>query len=335
MKSQSLFLIFTLITGICSGQEVQSEKKPIVKPEDLREWVSFLASDQMRGRANGSPEMKAAALWIAEKFREYGLKPVDADTEFIQNYSFATWKRTINERNVIGIIEGSDQSLKDQYIILSAHFDHVGIRKSGQADSIFNGADDNASGTCALIGIAKAIYDSGMKPGRTIIFAAFSGEESGMRGSRYFVANPLIELKNIYVDLNFEMIGHSEFLGKKKYYMTGCLNSNLDDIIKEYNKNTDVQLIDTVSLATNLFFGSDNITFSKISIADGMIQGIPSGTFATTTIAGYLHNVTDEAKLFDFENMACLVNYFSDLTIWLSNSKLDILWTNPKFTRLK
>lgn len=321
------------ISVIFSGYRGSAEKQPVVKPEELREWISFLASDEMRGRANGSPEMKTAALWIAEKFRELGLKPAGTSSEFIQNYSFTSRQRTIEERNVIGMIEGTNPSLKDQYMVLSAHFDHVGVRKGAQADSIFNGADDNAAGTCALIGIAKTIKMSGMKPGRSIIFAAFSGEENGMGGSRYFVANPSIALKNIYVDLNFEMIGHSEYLGKKKYYMTGCLNSNLDDLIGEYNLKADFQLIDTISLANNLFYASDNIAFSRISTIDGITQGIPSGTFATTTLAPYIHNVIDEAKLFDFENMADLVNYFSDLTIWLSNSKSEIVWTDPKFTK--
>ena len=84
------------------------------------------------------------------------------------------------------MIKGTDPLLKDQYIILSAHFDHVGVRKGSDTDSIYNGADDNAAGTCTLLGIAKTIKESGLKPGRTIVFAAFSGEEMGMRGSRLF-----------------------------------------------------------------------------------------------------------------------------------------------------
>ena len=330
-----LLFIITSISVVFSRYKDSTEKRPVVKPEELREWVSFLASDEMRGRANGSPEMKTAALWIAEKFREYGLEPAGRQRELIQNYSFTSGQRTIEERNVIGMIEGTDHLLKDEYIVLSAHFDHVGVKKSVQPDSIFNGADDNAAGTCTLISIAKTIKVSGLRPGRNIVFAAFSGEESGMRGSRYFVSNPLIPLKNIYVDMNFEMTGHSEYLGGKKYYMTGCLNSNLDDLIGEYNRKTDFQLVDTISIANSLFFASDNIAFSRITTKDGITQGIPSGTFATTTIGPYIHSVTDEAKLFDFENMAELVNYFSDLTVWLSNCESEIVWTNPKFTRLK
>jgi Zn-dependent M28 family amino/carboxypeptidase len=330
-----MFFIIFLISASLSGYRIQSEKQTPVKPEEIKEWVSYLASDEMRGRANGSPEMKTAALWIAEKFRENGLLPVSTESGYLLNYTYVSRQRTIDERNVIGMIKGTDPALKDKYIVLSAHFDHLGVRKSAQNDSIFNGADDNASGTCTLIGIAKAIKTSGMKSGRSIIFAAFSGEESGTRGSHYFVANPPVDLKKIYVDLNFEMISHSEYLGKKKYYMTGCEYTNLDNLIGEYNRKTDFTLIDTISIANNLFFGSDNISFSRINTVDEISQGIPSGTFATSTLAPHYHSVSDEAKLCDFENMADLVNYFSKLVIWLSDNKSEIIWTDPKFKSFK
>jgi hypothetical protein len=315
------------------GPENRSEKNNEISAVQLKEWVSFLASDQMRGRRNGSPEMKTAATWIEEKFKAEGLIPLLPDGNFIQNYTYTSRQAEVSERNVIAYIEGSDKTLKKEYIVLSSHFDHIGIKRGSMADSICNGADDNAAGTVTLIAIAKAIKESGIKPSRSIIFAAFSGEENGMRGSRYFVANSPVPLKHIFADINFEMIGHSEFLGKNKFYMTGCLNSNLDDVIGEYNKTTEFQLIDTIRIAHMLFNASDNIAFSRISTTDGIITGIPSGTFATTTEANYLHQPSDEAGLFDFENMAGLVNHFSGMVLWLSKNKSEIVWTDPKFKR--
>jgi hypothetical protein len=305
-----------------------------VKAEDLKAWIDYLASDEMRGRANGSPEMILAAGWLAGKFREFGLKPIPAGSDYVQNYSYTSRQHTVNERNVIGVIEGSNPQLKDQFIIITAHFDHIGVRKGNDPDSIYNGADDNAAGTCTLLGIAKTIMDSGIKPGRTLIFAAFSGEEKGMRGSRYFVTNPPISLSKIYADINFEMTGHSEFLGKNRYYMTGCRISDLDDLIGEYNKNSVWQLIDTIPLANNLFFDSDNIAFSRITSIDGISHGVPSGTFATTALADYIHSPHDEGKLFDYENMAGLVDYFSNIIIWLSENKSEVRFTDPGFKRL-
>ncbi len=329
----SLFLVLIILSITDCGAQIK--KEVIVTAPELKEWISYLASDEMRGRANGSTEMKNAAYWIAGKFGENGVEPVSPDSGLIQNYTFTSRQQSIKERNVIGIIEGTDPTLKDQYIVLSAHFDHIGIRPGLKPDSICNGADDNAAGTCTLIGIARTIGLSGLKPGRTIVLAAFSGEEFGMRGSRYFVSNPPVLLKKIYADLNFEMTGHSEYLGKNKYYMTGCQYSNLDDLIIEYNKGSGFQLIDTLPIANRLFNSSDNIAFSRVSTAEGNTLGIPSGTFATSATSGYLHNVTDEAELFDFDNMAELISHFSDLVMWLSNNKSDVVWTDPAFSRIK
>jgi hypothetical protein len=333
MKYSLILVLSVILSGSYSGSGKSINKKADVTAKELNEWVSFLSSDQMMGRRNGSPQTKLAAEWIARKFGEMGLIPLISSGGFIQDYTFTSRQTDVNERNIIGLIKGSDPALQNEYIVLSAHFDHIGIKRGSVPDSIYNGADDNAAGTATLIGIAKAIKESGLKPGRSIIFAAFSGEESGMRGSRYFVANSPVPLKNIYADLNFEMTGHSEYLGKNRYYMTGCLNSNLDDLIEEYNKNSNFQLVDTISLAHSLFNSSDNIAFSRISTVDGVTKGIPSGTFATTTMANHIHNVTDETKLFDFENMAELVNHFSGVVLWLSNSKSEVKWTDPKYIR--
>jgi Zn-dependent M28 family amino/carboxypeptidase len=335
MRNSILTIVLAFSVLLVCRSFISYQKSIKVRPDDLKGWINYLSSDEMRGRANGSSEMSTISKWLTERYREFGIKPIFADGEYIQNYSFTSRQRNVKERNIIGIIEGSDPVLKSQFIVLSAHFDHIGVRKGNSPDSIYNGADDNAAGTCTLLGIAKTIKDSGFKPGRTLIFAAFSGEESGMRGSRYFVANSPVPVASIYADLNFEMTGHSEYLGKNNYYMTGCKISDLDNLIGDYNKQSDWKLIDTISVANNLFYSSDNIAFSRINTANGITQGIPSGTFATTAMADYIHSQSDEGKLFDFENMAGLVNYFSGLVIWLSNNKTEVLFTDPTFTRVK
>lgn len=329
-----LLVITFFLTGYFEPPcQEKNDRIHVVRAEELKNWVSYLASDEMRGRKNGSPEMKAAAQWIAERFREYGLHGLNGKENLFQEYSASSRQGTINERNVIGIIEGSDPLLRGQYLVVSAHFDHIGIRRGNPQDSVCNGADDNASGTCTLIGIAKYIANSRVKPKRSILFAAFSGEEAGMRGSRNFISSAAIPLNNIVADINFEMIGHTDFIGLKRFYMTGCSYSNLDDIIMELNINSDVKLIDTVSYAEQLFYSSDNISFSRISTEEGKTIGIPSGTFATSTSGPYLHSVDDETDLFDFENMADLVNHFGSMVLWLANSDSEVKWTNPKFSR--
>jgi bacterial leucyl aminopeptidase len=328
MKKTVLILILVIhYAGYtnCQDKYISSEK--------LREWVMFLSSDEMKGRSNGSPEMLAAASWIESKFRESGLLPLPGHQGYIQKYSFMSRSINVNEQNVIGYIEGSDPNLKDEYIVLSAHFDHIGIRRGNPTDSIMNGADDNAAGTATITGIAEYIKKSGAKPGRSLIFAAFSGEELGMRGSRHFVANSPVDIIKIHVNMNFEMTGHSEELGKKRYYMTGCSFSDLDDQIKEFSRKSGFMLVDTLRVANMLFNASDNVAFSRISVRDGITTGIPSGTFATSTIADHVHSVDDEAEFFDFENMAALVNHFAEVVIWLSTNPKEVNWTNAKMKR--
>ncbi len=324
-------ILFTLFNGLSAQTPIINR---YITPADLEEWVSYLASDKMQGRANGSDEMKTAAMWLAERFKEFDIKAFEDYPDYIQKYSFSRRGYPVNERNIIGFVEGTDPDLKDEYIIITAHFDHIGIRKGARGDSIYNGADDNAAGTSTLLGIAKALKIGGEKPGRTLVFAAVSGEEIGLRGSGYLANNLPVPPEDIYANINFEMTGHSEELGKGNYYMTGCSYSNLDDLLIEFGKGGSITLIDTLAIADRLFFMSDNLSFSKLKQEGEVIYGIPSGTFVTSTFAPHVHSPVDELELFDLDNMADLVNYFSEMVVWLSYCKKDIVWTDGRFRKL-
>lgn len=327
------FLLCVLTSTSLHAQS--TGEKETISPDELEEWVSFLASDQMKGRRNGSPEMEEAAHWIAGKFKEFDIQPVYPDGQLIRPYTFQTRRGdTIDERNIVGIIEGTDPELKEKYIIITAHFDHVGIRRPVENDSIYNGADDNAAGTCTLLGVARSIKENNYKPGRTILFASVSGEEMGLHGSRYLAAHMPLPLQHAYVNINFEMTGHSDDLGKGNFYMTGCSFSNLDETVLEFQPDNKHTLIDTIARADRLFFMSDNIAFARIERSDETWSGIPCGTFVTTTTGDHIHTPRDEAKLFDFENMAGLVDYFAEMILWLSHSDKEIDWTDPGFTRI-
>jgi hypothetical protein len=312
-----------------------NHEKYAISSQELKNWVSYLASDEMKGRQNGSAEMKEAAEWIARKFDEFGIRPVFTDDQLIRPYTFQTrWGDTVDERNIVGIIEGTDPQLKEEYIIVTAHFDHVGIRDAVEDDSIYNGADDNAAGTCTLLGVAKTIHENKHRPGRSILFAAVSGEEMGLHGSRHLASNMPLPIRDAYVNINFEMTGHSEDLGPGYYYMTGCSYSNLDETIKTFKPENFHHLIDTISRAERLFYGSDNVAFAMMERNGEVSSGIPCGTLVTSLAARHIHTPRDEADLFDFENMAGLVNYFAQLILWLSHSEQDIIWTDPGFTRI-
>jgi Zn-dependent M28 family amino/carboxypeptidase len=333
MRNLTIILLSGLLLAISSTTTAQrvTGKDFEVRPS-LEKWVYFLASDEMKGRANGSPEMKVAAEYIAGVFREAGLKPGFGEG-FIRDYTFTIRNRTLDERNVAAIIPGTDPALKDEYIIITAHFDHVGIGRPVDGDSIYNGADDNAAGTASIMGVASAIMSRGLKTGRTILFVAVSGEEMGMRGSRNFVAEPSVDLKKAYLNLNIEMPGYNRLLGKEKFYMTGESQTNIDDMIRKFSHSSLWQMDNSYPMAERLFRMSDNVAFTAVETRGELSAGVPSTTLCTHTGEEHLHRPNDEPQFIDYDNMTGFVNYLTDLVVWLSFSKEKIDWTNPSYVR--
>lgn len=184
-----------------------------VTEEVLRQHVAYLASDALEGRASGYPGNGKAAKYIAEVMKKAGLKPAGDRGTFFQKFVVAG--RETN--NVVGRIEGSDPQLKDEMVVVGAHFDHVGTASQrnfgrlgrGGNDTIWNGADDNASGTSVLLAIARAFGEGGLKPRRSVVFIAFSGEEAGLIGSRFYAANPVGSIRKHVFMLNLDMVGRN------------------------------------------------------------------------------------------------------------------------------
>lgn len=173
--------------------------------------VKYLSSDAMKGRKTGTPENKLAATFVASRFKSLGLKSFSPD--YMQAFTFKNRNNvTVQGSNVIGYIAGR----KEDVIVISAHFDHIGVI-NGQ---IYNGADDNASGTAGLMAIAA--YFAGKKPNYTLVFAAFDAEEVGLQGSKAFVANPPVALSKMKVDVNMDMISHND---KGELYVSGTFRN--------------------------------------------------------------------------------------------------------------
>ena len=176
--------------------------------------LARLADDSMRGRAIGTPENAEARAFIAHRFDELGLGVVGVGR--VQPFTFARRDSTqVQGANVVGVVRGTE--LPDRYIVVSAHFDHVGVGRPVNGDSIYNGADDNASGTAALM--ALAAWFAQHPASHSLVFAAFDGEESGLRGARAFVAEPPVPLAQIALDVNMDMVSHSE---KGELYAAGA-----------------------------------------------------------------------------------------------------------------
>jgi len=313
----------------------------------------------MQGRANGSEQMKEAAQWIAERFEECGLHPAPGQDSYLQQYSFTRrGQESVSERNVVGFIEGADPELKDEYIIISAHFDHIGVRKpisedaSGIAamvdvartlfstnrladdDLIYNGADDDASGIAAMIGIARTLHRMKAKPARSIVFIAFSGEEMGLRGSRYYTGNALFPLDATYVDINLEMVGQCTNIGKRRYYITGPSHSNIDELVDQYKSAGEWRIDPTVKDAERLFLAADNRSFAIVKREQGISYGVPAHTFSFYDRERHLHRPQDESDALDYENLASFVNYMAGLVLHLSELKENIVWTDKNYRRI-
>ena len=174
----------------------------------IRSHITVIAHDSMRGRRTPSAGLDRTAEYIAGRFASLELKPGGDDGSFIQRYGVPMQPET-RAPNVVAILEGSDPALKGQYVVFSAHMDHVGVGAPVAGDSIYNGADDNASGTAAVLALANAFANSSTRPRRSLIFLTVSGEEEGLWGSAYFATHPPVPLDSMVAALNIDMIGRN------------------------------------------------------------------------------------------------------------------------------
>lgn len=206
-------------------------------------------------------------------------------------------------KNVIGYIEGTDEQLKDELIIVGAHYDHIGHKRNVEAgtDSIFNGADDNASGTSGMLAIAKAFSGMKTKPRRSVLFVAFAGEEKGLLGSKYYVNCPLFPLEKTVAMINLDMIGRNsedsvEIIGARQ-------SPDLFGIVEEENKKVGLNLI---ASKESVLGGSDHVSFYR--------KNIPVLFFFAGVHDDY-HSVTDHAELINFNKVA-KVSRLVFRTVW-------------------
>lgn len=205
MVLRILNLSFYLLPALCLHAQ------PSILPDSLLAHVRELSDNRYEGRRTQEPGNLMAGEYLLQRFRAMELKPLD--TSYVHSFRFYNrWLReSFTGRNIIGYVRGA--VYPDKYIVLSAHYDHVGRKNS----KIYNGADDNASGTGALLEIAR--HFSRHPPRHSIIFAAFDAEELGLQGADAFVEEPPIPLENILFDLNMDMVGRN---AKNELYICGA-----------------------------------------------------------------------------------------------------------------
>ena len=189
-----------------------AELPPVFSQRALRDNVVWLAAPEGRGRGLGSPELDEAAEYIAEQFAAAGLQPGGDDGGWFQRFTVAEGPdgRSVEARNVIGILPGSRGDWGDQSVVLSAHYDHLGLGwpdvHAGDEGRVHPGADDNASGVSVLLELARNLASEG-GGSRNLVFAAFSGEEAGLRGSKHYVEHPRFPVAGIRGVINMDTVG--------------------------------------------------------------------------------------------------------------------------------
>lgn len=192
--------------GSGAGRAPDSTSGAAVDSARLLDDVSRLAADSMRGRATGTRENAQARDFIAARMDSLGLATVAGGRVQPFNSVNRRDSSSVAAANVLGLVRGTEWP--ESYIVISAHYDHVGVGRPVNGDSIYNGADDNASGTAALL--ALAAYFQAHPPRHSIILAALDAEERGLQGARAFVANPPVPIESLVLNVNMDMVSHSE-----------------------------------------------------------------------------------------------------------------------------
>jgi hypothetical protein len=285
-----------------------------ISANSLRGHLSFLASDLLEGRGTPSRGLDLAAEYIAAQFRRAGLEPVGDDGYF----QTADWNKiqpvrrnapqqtpaaadapAVKVRNVIGVLRGSDPLLKETYVLVTAHYDHLGIRENLEGDKIFNGANDDASGTASVIELAAAFASLKVRPKRSLVFIAFFGEERGLVGSRYYGAHPIFPIEKTVADMNLEQVGRtddSEGPQVSAAAVTGFDFSDVGTILQKAGELTGVKIFKHPTNSDRYFGASDNQ-----ALAD---QGVPAHTVSVAYNFPDYHKVGDHWDKLDYDNMA-------------------------------
>ena len=275
-----------------------------ITAEDLKTHLYILADDAMEGRMTGTNGNNKAAEYLRNFYMEQGISAPIEEDNYYQNIPaeyFSRMSEPEASQNVVAFIEGSEKP--DEIIVISAHYDHVGKK----SDEIYNGADDDGSGTVSMMEIAQAFQiaaNYGNRPKRSILLLHVTGEEIGLYGSRYYTENPLFPLGNTLCNLNIDMVGRigSEKEGNDNYiYLIGSdkLSQELHDLSEEVNhKFTNLELDYTYNAdddPNRFYYRSDHYNFAK--------NNIPVIFYFNGTHADY-HKHTDTPDKIEYELMA-------------------------------
>lgn len=319
----SLSYLLLILTGLISTVACEGPPSDEKLLSDLKEDVTFLAADNLGGRAIGTEGEEMAAEYLAKEFEKLGLQPKGTEG-FFQPFTVSkpsnpheeavigTDGSGITGRNVIGFLDKKS----DKTIVIGAHFDHLGMGGQGslhRGDSaIHNGADDNASGTAALLALAEILKHE--ETSSNVLFIAFSGEENGLWGSNYFVKNPTVDLASVNYMINMDMVGRLNEENSLAVYGVGT-SPSFPSILDPINSDS-LKIVTTESGVGP----SDHTSF--------YLQDLPVLHFFTGQHEDY-HKPTDDSDKINYEGLVKVVRYISRV--------IDQLDSEPKlaFTKTK
>ena len=323
-----LFLLLILPSALIAQENVKFSKT--ITTSDLEKHLNVLASDSLEGRETGKKGQKMAADYIMNHFINIGVPPYkgnkyyqkfkvksgrhickceDCDNGFVKQL-FGK-KKMIKGENVLAFIEGSD--LKEEIVVITAHYDHLGMHEN----IVFNGADDDGSGTAATMEIAEAFMiakKEGNGPRRSILIMTVSGEEKGLLGSKYYTDNPIYPLENTVANLNIDMIGRVDDWHENGDYVyligSDMLSMDLHNLSEEVNKkyigiNLDYRF-NSEDDPNQYYYRSDHYNFAK--------NNIPVIFYFNGVHEDY-HKKTDTVEKIDFEKLQ-RISRLIFLTAW-------------------
>jgi Zn-dependent M28 family amino/carboxypeptidase len=244
----------------------------------------------------------------------------------------APWiERQVTLRNVVGVLPGSDPVLRDSYVMVTAHYDHIGTGSSGE-DRIYNGANDDASGVAVLLETAAALGSLPQRPKRSVVFLCVFGEELGLYGSRYYARNPVFTLEKTVGALNLEMLGRTDSEGgphKNRVAMTGHGYSTITQTLMAAGQETGFTVYRHDPNSDAFFTRSDNAAFAE--------AGIPAHTLSTGFQFPDYHQPGDHWEKLNFPHMAGVARLVTLGVLMLADSSEVPAWNgdNPRTERFR
>lgn len=288
----------TSITPEFVSEVIHNKESKIIsfaQEENVSKTLKYLSSDELEGRESGSEGIEKASIYLEKLLNENGIKPY-----------FKTYRDTLlnfekTSYNIVGYIEGSDPMLKNEFVIIGAHYDHIGKISAVNGDDIGNGANDNAAGTTSVSEVAK-YFGKSKSNKRSLLFVFFSAEEKGLLGSKHLAAKLKQQNMNLYFMFNYEMVGVPMQNRDMLMYITGFGKSNMASKMNEYSGD---KLVGYLPIETKymLFRASDNFPFYQEF-------NVPAQTVSTFDFENFqfYHQPDDEFELMNTAHITTIVN---------------------------